>query len=178
MKLKKFFGHLRTISRHRRLVRKFCFRCGLYGQGLRHDLSKYAPCEFFSGVKYFQGDRSPNDMERRENGYSSAWLHHKGRNRHHWEYWQDYVPKQGLRYVEMPERYLYEMACDRIAACRVYHGKDYTCKDALAYFDNSTAKGIMNETTARKLRELLVICADEGEDAMFARIRARVKGKI
>ena len=35
-----FWGHLKTISHHRRLVRKYCFRLGLYWQGLTHDLSK------------------------------------------------------------------------------------------------------------------------------------------
>ena len=86
-----FWGHLKTISHHRRLVRKYCFRLGLDWQGLTHDLSKYSPIEFWAGVKYFQGDRSPNDAQRRERGYSASWLHHKGRNRHHFEYWTDYL---------------------------------------------------------------------------------------
>ena len=82
--------HFKTITHHRHLVRQYCFRLGLYYQGLTHDLSKYSPSEFWRGVKYYQGDRSPNDAERRENGVSLAWLHHKGRNRHHFEYWIDY----------------------------------------------------------------------------------------
>ena len=90
-----FWAHLRTINRHRALVRKYCFRLGLYWQGLTHDLSKYAPVEFFAGVKYFQGDHSPNDAQRKEHGYSASWLHHKGRNRHHFEYWTDYSPTAG-----------------------------------------------------------------------------------
>ena len=83
-------GHLKTVQRHRRLVRQYCFRLGLYWQGLTHDLSKFSPVEFWAGVKYFQGDRSPNDAQRRDNGYSASWMHHKGRNRHHFEYWTDY----------------------------------------------------------------------------------------
>ena len=82
--------HFKTITHHRHLVRQYCFRLGLYYQGLTHDLSKYSPSEFWRGVKYYQGYRSPNDAERRENGVSLAWLHHKGRNRHHFEYWIDY----------------------------------------------------------------------------------------
>ena len=73
-----FWAHLRTVHRHRALVRKYCFRLGLYWQGLTHDLSKYSPVEFFAGVKYFQGDHSPNDAQRKEHGYSASWLHHKG----------------------------------------------------------------------------------------------------
>lgn len=78
-----FKGHLTTICHHRRLVRKYCFRLGLYWQGLTHDLSKFSPVEFWVGVRYFQGDHSPNEVERIEKGYSSSWLHHKGRNKHH-----------------------------------------------------------------------------------------------
>ena len=85
-----FWGHLRTINHHKLLVMRHCFRVGLYRQGLTHDLSKYAPVEFFNGVRYFQGTRSPNDAERQAKGYSAAWLHHKGRNKHHMENWIDY----------------------------------------------------------------------------------------
>ncbi len=46
-----FFGHLKTINRHKMLVMKYCFRCGMIRQGLLHDLSKYSPTEFFAGVK-------------------------------------------------------------------------------------------------------------------------------
>ena len=84
--------HLRTVNRHRHLVRKYCFRLGLYWQGLTHDLSKYSPTEFWRSAKYYQGYRSPNDQERLVNGVSLSWLHHKGRNRHHFEYWTDYSP--------------------------------------------------------------------------------------
>ena len=33
-------GHFETITRHKLLVMKYCFACGLYEQGLAHDLSK------------------------------------------------------------------------------------------------------------------------------------------
>ena len=67
------------------LVMKNCFRCGLYWQGLTHDLSKLAPVEFWAGAKYWQGTCSPNNAQRQAEGYSAAWLHHKGRNKHHLE---------------------------------------------------------------------------------------------
>ena len=83
-------GHFETITRHKLLVMKYCFECGLYEQGLAHDLSKYSPTEFIPGCIYYQGDHSPNEAERAAKGYTSAWLHHKGRNKHHLEYWIDY----------------------------------------------------------------------------------------
>ena len=82
-KWQRFWGHLRTISKHRRAVRKLCFKCGLYWQGLTHDLSKYSPTEFWRGVKYYTGKASPHVGERAEYGYSEAWLHHHNRNKHH-----------------------------------------------------------------------------------------------
>ena len=117
--MKNLFGHLRTITHHRRLVRQGCFRVGLYWQGLTHDLSKFSPTEFWTGVRYYQGTRSPNAAEREINGYSMAWMHHKGRNKHHFEYWTDLSLKtRAYAPVEMPARYLAEMVMDRIAACK------------------------------------------------------------
>ncbi len=90
----KIWKHFCTISRHKYLVMKGCFAVGLVRQGLLHDLSKYMPAEFLPGCRYYQGTMSPNNAERTDRGYSSAWLHHKGRNRHHLEYWLDYgVPE-------------------------------------------------------------------------------------
>ena len=115
--------HFCTITHHRLLVCGGCFRVGLFWQGLTHDLSKYAPVEFRTGVKYYQGTRSPNSAERAEKGYSEAWMHHKGRNRHHFEYWTDLSPvTRNYDAVPMPRKYLAEMIMDRIAACKTYQG--------------------------------------------------------
>ena len=96
-------GHFETITRHKLLVMKYCFECGLYEQGLAHDLSKYSPTEFIPGCIYYQGDHSPNEAERAAKGYTSAWLHHKGRNKHHLEYWIDYsTTKTGLTGMKIP----------------------------------------------------------------------------
>lgn len=89
--MNKLFGHLKTVTTHRRLVRRLCFKCGLIRQGLTHDLSKLSAAEFWRGVKYYQGNRSPQTKERELFGYSAAWLHHKGRNKHHYEYWTDFA---------------------------------------------------------------------------------------
>lgn len=81
-----FIKHFCTITKHRHQVIKHCFKVGIGFQGLFHDLSKYSLFEFIPGVKNYQGTRSPNEAEREINGYSAAWLHHKGRNKHHFEY--------------------------------------------------------------------------------------------
>ena len=171
--------HFKTITRHRWIVRRLCFKVGLYWQGLTHDLSKYSPTEFRVGAKYCTGTRSPNAVERELFGYSEAWKHHKGRNRHHYEYWSDLsLTTRQYEPVPMPDRYLAEMVMDRRAACMTYEGKNYTSGSAFRYFDKSREKSLMHEKTRRELEYLLVMLRDEGEKATFAYLRNHVlKGK-
>ena len=146
-------AHFKTITEHRHLVCRYCMRLGLIGQGLTHDLSKYSPAEFWRGAKYYQGYRSPNDQERRENGISLAWLHHKGRNRHHFEYWVDYhlTPDHRVSYTghKMPMRYVAEMFCDRLAACRIYLKDQYTDQDV-----RNTLINLFNEGNSTSMMHL------------------------
>ncbi|MBQ6889822.1 MAG: catalase [Oscillospiraceae bacterium] len=175
----KAWQHFKTITRHRNLVMLGCLRVGLVWQGLTHDLSKYSPTEFCIGVKYYQGTRSPNAAEREENGYSQAWMHHKGRNRHHYEYWTDMSRASGqYEAVPMPRKYLVEMVMDRRAACIVYQGERYTDGSALEYFDKSREKSLMHEQTKRELRYLLTMLKEQGEEATFRYMKQSVlKGK-
>ena len=156
-----------------------CFRVGLYWQGLTHDLSKYSPTEFRSGVKYYQGTRSPNTAEREDKGYSEAWMHHKGRNRHHYEYWTDLsLETKKYESLPMPRKYLAEMVMDRRAACITYQGKNYTPLAALQYLRNSIEKNRMHEQTRQELDYLLEMLAERGEKETFHYIKHHVlKGK-
>ena len=171
----KAWRHLKTISRHKWLVMKGCFAVGLYKQGLLHDLSKYGPTEFMTGVRYFQGTRSPNAAEREDKGYSEAWMHHKGRNRHHYEYWTD-MNRQTRCYesVEMPRKYLVEMVMDRRAACIVYQGKDYRDDSALIYFEKSRERELMHPETRRQLHYILKMLAEKGEKETFRYLKEEV----
>lgn len=170
-----FFSHLKTILHHRHLVMKGCFRVGLYKQGLLHDLSKFSPTEFRTGVRYYQGVRSPNAAEREEKGYSEAWMHHKGRNRHHFEYWTDLnIETNNYEPVKMPEKYLAEMVMDRIAACKTYQGKNYTDASPLAYFMRAKETRLLNAESSRQLEVLLTMLRDEGEEKTFDFIKHSV----
>lgn len=172
----KALDHFRTITAHRHLVIRHCFKAGIPFQGLMHDLSKYSPEEFIPGAKYYQGTRSPNEGERETFGYSRAWMHHKGRNKHHFEYWTDLNPAT-KRYepVEMPLNYLVEMFCDRVAASKIYQGERYTDSSALEYFITRNARSKMNPKTADVLESWLHMLAEKGEDKTFAYIRSIVK---
>lgn len=172
--------HFKTITYHKILVMKNCFRVGLYWQGITHDLSKYSPKEFWVGAKYYQGNRSPNNAEREEKGYSAAWLHHKGRNKHHFEYWTDYSTK-GVRGVmvpvRMPVRYVVEMMMDRIAASKVYNGKRYNDSLPLNYFLEGKERAPIHEETKELLEKLLRMLAEKGEAETFRYIKIEVLRK-
>ena len=171
----KAWHHFKTINHHRFLVMVGCFKVGLYRQGLTHDLSKYSPTEFGIGARYFQGTRSPNAAEREEKGYSEAWMHHKGRNRHHYEYWTDMHPvTKTYEPIPMPRKYLAEMVMDRIAACRTYQGKNYTDGSALEYLEKSREQHLMHPETKRQLHFLLTMLRDEGEKETFRYIKTKL----
>lgn len=166
------FGHFKTITHHKLLVMGYCFRVGLIRQGLMHDMSKYAPSEFLVGAKYYSGTRSPNAAEREILGYSTAWLHHKGRNKHHLEYWIDYGGRDmQMMGHPMPTKYMVELCLDRIAACRVYHGKSYTDRDPLTYLEKSRDARMMHPQTKAQVTELLTMLAEKGEKETFRYIK-------
>ena len=165
--------HFRTITRHRHFVIAHCAKAGILWQGLRHDLSKYSPTEFIPGARFYQGDRSPNEKERELFGYSAAWMHHKGRNKHHFEYWND-LNVATMRYepVPMPTKYIKEMFCDRVAASKIYQGNKYSDKHPLEYYLKGNARSRMHDDTANTLEAWLKMLADEGEKKTFEYIRS------
>ena len=174
----KAWQHFKTITTHKLLVMDGCFKVGLYKQGLLHDLSKYSPTEFLAGARYYQGTRSPNAREREEKGYSEAWMHHKGRNKHHYEYWTD-MNMETKRYesVPIPRKYLVEMVMDRRAACIVYQGGNYTPASALNYYLNSKERNLMHPQTQKELEYILTMLRDEGEEKTFTYLRRLLKGE-
>ena len=175
----KALQHFCTITRHKILVMKECFQVGLYRQGLLHDLSKYSWTEFKIGCKYYQGSRSPNNAEREAVGYSSAWLHHKGRNKHHYEYWIDYglEGEKGMFGMKMPVKYVVEMFLDRIAACKVYKGEEYTDRSPLEYYLKGKGEYLMHPDTQALLEKLLRMLAKDGEEKTYRYIRTNILRK-
>ena len=134
--MQKVFGHLKTVHHHRKLVRKYCFECGLYYQGLTHDLSKFSPTEFINSIKYYREGTSPVNVSKEEIGYSLSWQHHKGRNTHHHVYWCENFDDGDITIIPMPFLDCIECICDYYAAGKAYEGKDYTYYDELMWFRN------------------------------------------
>lgn len=176
LKLSNIIKHIKTVTRHRALVCRHCFKAGIYLQGLTHDLSKFSPEEFWISCRMYQGTRSPNEAERELKGYSSAWIHHKGVNKHHFEHWTDYNPvTKKVEPVKMPIEYVIEMFCDRIAASKVYMGKNYNDNSPLEYFERAKGRRIIHPETSNLLEKLLIMLAENGEDYTFAYIRRHMK---
>lgn len=172
--VKRFFGHLKTVHKHRKMVRKLCFKCGLYWQGLTHDLSKYSPTEFWRGVKYFTGKGSPHIGERKEFGYSEAWIHHHNKNKHHAEYWWDIVGGKSTP-IYIPFKYLAEMVCDRVAASMIYLGDQYTDAAPLDYYNSHCDENQFEPATRATLIVALTKIKCEGLDKTLNDIKDALK---
>lgn len=176
-KVKNFVGHFKTITNHKLLVMRYCFKVGLYKQGILHDLSKYTWVEFSAGIKYYKGTVSPNGIQKLEEGCSMAWLHHKGRNKHHFEYWIDYGlrEEEGLKGMKMPDNYVVEMFIDRMCASKNYLKDKYTNSSPLEYYNARKEYYVMDENTIELLESLLNKLAIEGEECTLKYIKEILK---
>ena len=162
--MKQYWRHFKTITKHKAVVFHECRKCGLIWQGLIHDLSKYSPVEFASSARYFQGDKSPIEAEKAAVGYSAAWLHHKGHNPHHWEYWTDYGPDGEVIANKIPYKYVVEMVCDWIGAGKVYGGDKWTRQDPLNYYYKVRPGRHFHPETESLIIKFLKCIADNGLD--------------
>ena len=149
--IKKCFLHIALVIRHKNAVLKNCAKCGILWRGLVHDLSKFSPEEFFESVCFYQGNRSPIGVCRRETGMSRAWLHHKGRNKHHIEYWYDPDCKE---LPLMPYEYAVECVCDKIAATKIYAKDSYTPDMPLLHWEKYGSKANGNPRTMRFIEQV------------------------
>ena len=160
MKISNFFRHTALVIRHKNAVLIHSAKCGILWRGIVHDLSKFSPVEFFESVKYYQGNRSPISACRRETGVSHAWLHHKGRNRHHIEYWLDQDAKE---HPMMPYKYAVECICDKLAATKTYNGKNYSEDKPLAHWVKYGSRVNGNPKTMRFVEKVFTDLAEHGE---------------
>ena len=167
MYLKNIVGHFMVITRHKWVVFKLCCKVGQPWRGLVHDLSKYSPTEFWEGVKYFNGKHSPITDAKKDKGYSQAWLHHKGRNKHHTDYWVDLSAPDKTPII--PYQYVAEMLCDKLAAGMVYKGKDWTNEYELDYWLNERDKTLVNDQVEALITEFLTQVSKDGIDKVLTK---------
>lgn len=163
MKWKNVIKHFNLITYHRWLVFKLCCKIGIPWRGLVHDLSKYSPTEFWESANYYVGTYSPITEAKRDKGYSEAWLHHKGRNRHHVEYWVDHYTREVTPIIPYP--YAAEMICDKLAASMAYEGKNWTNRSELEYWEEKEKdKNEMNPQIRDFITAVMTEVANQGID--------------
>ena len=160
LRLSNIFRHLALVTRHRHAVFINCIKCGIPVRGLLHDLSKFSPTEFFESARYYQGNRSPISACRRTTGVSRAWLHHKGRNRHHIEYWQD---DDAEKHPLMPYEFAVECVCDKIAATKTYLREAYNNEMPMVHWRTYGSKVRGNERTLAFVERVFTDLSAHGE---------------
>ena len=169
--IKNIFKHIKLVLKHKWLVFKFCTKIGMPFRGLKHDLSKFSPIEFWESIKYYNGKRSPITICKQKNGYSKAWLHHKGRNKHHPEYWYDVSASEQTPVI--PYKYVAEMVCDKLSASITYCGKDWTNRSLLEYWKKERENVKINKKVSDMLTEVFEQVAEYGIDKIVTKKNLR-----
>ena len=158
----KAIKHFNLITKHKWIVFKLCLKAGIPFRGLMHDLSKYSPTEFIESAKFYVGDHSPITEAKKANGYSKAWLHHKGRNKHHYEYWYD--AKATDKTPVIPYKYAVEMVCDTLAAGKIYLKEKWNNNSQLEYWLRTKDLEYINLKTAEFLEAVYKEVSENGID--------------
>lgn len=171
--MKKAWLHFKLITKHKWIVYKLCSMAGFKGRGLIHDLSKYLPIEFIESAKHYNGQKSPIQLSREKREYSKAWLHHKGVNKHHEEYWYDW--NAPVKAPIIPYKYAIEMLCDSVAAGLVYKGKKWTKGYPLYYWENFKNKELFHPKMIEFLNDIYKEISIYGVDKVFKKEYLRKK---
>lgn len=158
--IKNIIRHTKLVLKHKWYVFIYCTKLGMLLRGLKHDMSKFSPTEFWESVKFYNGKKSPIQICKEKNGYSKAWLHHKGRNKHHPEYWVDKTAPEKTPMI--PYKYVVEMICDKLSASRVYNGKDWTNSSELDYWNKEKHIIEINKHIEEMLTEVFEQVAQKG----------------
>ena len=157
-------GHLKTVLTHKYWVFRYAFTAGIPVRGLLHDLSKFSPAEWGESIRYYTGKRSPIRDARAENGYSLTWIHHRGRNRHHFEYWLDNRADGGLTVVPMPFFCALELICDRLGAGRAYRKKNFTLEEQVFRFHQDIESSPLVHPQTKRFVGSVFIALNEAPD--------------
>ena len=162
--LKKFWIHLSTICRHKFWVMYYCFKCGIPWRGLVHDLSKFSPTEFWTNVKYTVPGISPIEIQKKVEGFSISWQHHKGHNPHHYEYWMDRFD-DGCYVARMPFEYSLEMLCDFLAAGKAYSKEKFTFAGEWSWWEKQKEIRNMHPDNTRFIDTVLFLLYKAEEES-------------
>ena len=163
----KLIKHTKLVLKHKWIVFKLCCKIGIPWRGFMHDWSKFSPTEYIESIKYYDGHKSPITLCKADKGYSEAWLHHKGRNKHHPEYWVDLTLPD--KTVIMPYKYAAEMICDKMAAGIVYQGKDWNKDWQITYYKRERERILIHPQVDKFLLATFIMVSEKGLDATITK---------
>lgn len=126
-----YWQYFKQIMLHKKYVFEECAKCGIIWQGIVHDLSKFSRQEFTRSARRYFGKQTQEVKDE----YIEAWMHHKGCNPHHWEYWIDYRKDGGIITYKIPYNYVVEMVCDWIGAGKAYEKEEWNQSEPLEYYN-------------------------------------------
>lgn len=153
--MKNYCLQLKKVLIHKWWVLYYSFKLGIPFQGIMHDLSKFCPEELCESAKFYQGDKSPIPVAKQEQGYSRAWLHHKGTNKHHFEYWVDINENGDLLIAPMPYKYVLELVVDWLGAFRAYNGYENIHEEYMWWINKRDNVKIMHPATKELIDNIL-----------------------
>lgn len=132
-----------------------------------HDWSKFLPSEWFAYANYFYGNHPKfselppplksiwpaNKCEEYwKNKFDFSWNLHEKRNKHHWQFWILIEDSGNIKPLEIPEKYLREMAADWAGAGRAITGK----WEVWDYYQKVKDKTLLHPKTRQRFEELLL----------------------
>lgn len=158
----KYYKYILLLIKHKWIVFKLLLKAGLYKQAIAHDLSKLNPIEII-------GYNEPYGSAK----FNAAWLHHKGRNKHHCQYWTDINENNELVVVDMPQKYIYELVADWISAGQCYE-KNWTQTEPFNYLSTVYNTDLMSARTLQLVAAITFDIKIQGAAEVMKNIR---KGK-
>lgn len=118
--MRRYISYIRYLVLHKWFVLVEGRRLGVpLWRLLMHDLSKLLPGEFLPYARHFYNPDGSKRGKFADPAFDIAWLKHKSRNRHHWEWWVYWENGEPVA-IPMPEQVMLEMVADWRAVSRFY----------------------------------------------------------
>ncbi len=149
--MKRNLAYLKYVLRHKWFVLCACKKMKVpIWQGIRHDLSKFLPREWFPyGETFYGDDGSKRYVETID--FNQAWNRHQKNNPHHWQYWVLLGDNGEIKALPMLEKYVREMVADWVGASKAITGST----DISLWYSSNKSKMHMHRQTRALVETLL-----------------------
>ena len=118
------WAYFSYVLRHKWHVFWEAIKLGIPWLGLIHDWDKFLPSIWLPYVRhYFNSDGSVKEPFQKGDFFDYAWLAHRRRAQHHWQWWVLFRDDGTIRTLPMPKKYRREMLADWLGTA-LAHGRD------------------------------------------------------